>query len=84
MCLCNYTRRVFEDRVLRRIFRSKRDKLAEEWRELSNCPGDQIWKNDITGPITRMGERIVHVGVLGKYEGKSHLGDPGVDGRIIL
>jgi len=28
--------RVFENRVLRRIFGSKRDKVTEEWRKLHN------------------------------------------------
>jgi len=84
MFLCNYTRRVFENRVQRRIYEPKRDKITGEWRKLRNCPGDQIRKNEIAGPITRMGERIMHVGLVGKPEGKSHLGDPGVDGRIIL
>ena len=32
-----------------------------------------------------MGERRdVYRGLMGKPEGKNHLGDPGVDGRIIL
>ena len=70
--------------MLRRIFGPEIDKIIEEWRELRNCPGDQIWKNEIAGPITRMGERIVHVGLVGKPDGKSYLGDPGLDGRIIF
>ena len=37
------------------------------------------------GHVTRMGEGRVVQGVLvGKPEGKSHWGDPDVDGRIIL
>jgi hypothetical protein len=31
-----YTRRVFENRVLRRIFRPKRDEVTGSWRKLHN------------------------------------------------
>jgi hypothetical protein len=37
--------RVFENRVLRRIFRPKRDEVTEEWRKLHN---DEI--NDLYSP----------------------------------
>ena len=37
------------------------------------------------GHVARMGESIGAYRVLvGKCEGKNHLGDPGIDGRIIL
>ena len=37
------------------------------------------------GHVARMGERRGMYRVfVGKLEGKNHLGDPGVDGRIIL
>jgi len=37
------------------------------------------------GHVARMGERKgVYRVLMGKPEGKRHLGDPGVDGRIIL
>jgi len=37
------------------------------------------------GHVARMGERRgVYRVLVGKPEGKNHLGDPGVDGRIIL
>jgi hypothetical protein len=48
--------RVFENRVLRRIFRPKRDEVRGKWRRLhseelytllftKHCPGDHIKKN---------------------------------------
>jgi hypothetical protein len=37
------------------------------------------------GHVTGMGERkVVYRVLVGKLEGKSHLEDPGMDGRIIL
>jgi hypothetical protein len=51
--------RVFDSRVLRRIFESKRDEVRGEWRKLHNeelndlytkyYSGDQIKKNDMDG-----------------------------------
>jgi len=39
----------------------------------------------LAGHVARMGERRgVHRVLVGKPEGKSHWGDPDVDGRIIL
>jgi len=37
------------------------------------------------GHVAHMGEkRGIHRVLVGKPEGKNHLGDPGIDGRIIL
>jgi len=37
------------------------------------------------GHVARMGERrVLYRVMVGKPEGKSHLEDPGIDGRIIL
>jgi hypothetical protein len=41
--------------------------------------GDQIEKNEMGGACSMYGERFDWV-----PEAKNHLGDPGVDGRIIL
>ena len=79
--------RVFENRVLRRIFGSKGDLLTREWRELHNEElNDLYFSPNIVRVIksrrmrwaehvARMGERrgIYRVSV-GKYEGKGQLG----------
>jgi len=43
--------RVFENRVLRRIFGPKRDEVTGEWRKLYNedCSGDKIEKDEMGG-----------------------------------
>ena len=42
-------------------------------------------KNEMVGHVARMGKkRGVYRILVGKTEGKRHLGDPGVDGKIIL
>jgi hypothetical protein len=39
----------------------------------------------LAGHVARMGERRgVYTVLVGKPEGKNHLGDPGVDGRTVL
>jgi len=87
---------VFENRVLRRIFGSKMDKVTVEWRKLHNevlndlyCSPNivQVLKFRIgwVGLVARMGKkRSVYRVLVGKLEGKNHLEDPGIDGRIIL
>jgi len=58
--------RVSENRVLRRIFRPKRDEVRVEWRKLHseelndlylspNSSNDQIWKNEIGGACNTCG-----------------------------
>jgi hypothetical protein len=87
--------RVFENRVLKRIFGPTRDEVTGEWRKLHNgelhnlCSSPDIimqiksrrmrW----AGHVTRMGEgRNVYRVLVGKPEGKNHLEDQGVDGRM--
>jgi hypothetical protein len=85
--------RVFESRVLRRIFWPKSDEVTGEWRKLHNeeikdlyCSSNivRVIKSRWAGHVARMGQRGgVYRVLVGKPEGKNHFGDPGVDGRII-
>jgi hypothetical protein len=88
---------VFENRVLRRVFGPRRDETTGEWRrlhseELNNmCSSPNIirvikWRRvSWAGHGARMGKREVHTGFWwGNLREGVHLGDPGVDGRIIL
>ena len=80
--------RVFENRVLRRIFGSKRDEVTEEWRRLHNeelndlyCSPNIIRVMKIrtrwAGNVARMGVRSgVYRVLVGKPEGKRPLGRP--------
>jgi hypothetical protein len=61
--------RFFENKVLRRIFGPQRAEVTGEWRRLHN---KELYA------LARMGALV------GKPEGRNHLEDPGVDGRIIL
>jgi hypothetical protein len=81
--------RVFENRVLRRIFGPKRDEVTGEWRKLHNEELHNLYSSpDIirqvkskrmrwAGHVARMGEEIKLYKVLvGKPEGKIPLGRP--------
>jgi len=81
--------RVFENRVLRRIFGPKRNETAGVWRKLHNeelndlllltqyCSGDQIEKNEVGGACSTYGEsRDVYNILVGNPEGKRPLGRP--------
>jgi hypothetical protein len=79
---------VFENRVLRRIFGPKRDKVTGEWRKLHNEKLHNLYSSpDIrrvksrrmrwAGHVARMGEeRKVYKVLVGKPEGKRPLGRP--------
>jgi hypothetical protein len=88
---------LLENVVLRRIFGRKRDEVTREWRKLHNeelydlyCSPNIFhviksrrmrWARH----VVRMGDwRGVYRVFVMKPEGKNHLSDPGVDGRIIL
>jgi hypothetical protein len=87
---------VFENRVLRRIFGPKRDEATGDWRRLHNeklndlclSPNIRAIKSrrmKWAGRVARTGKREVHKGFWwGDLREGDHLGDPGVDGRIIL
>jgi hypothetical protein len=81
--------RVFENRVLRRIFGPKRDEVTGEWRKLHNEELRNLYSSpDIirqvksrrmrwAGHVARMGEeRKVYKVLEGKPEGKRPLGRP--------
>jgi len=83
------TLRVFENRVLRRVFGPKRDEVTGEWRKLHNEElSDPYSLPNIVrvvksrrmgwaGHVVRMGEgRGVHRVLVGKPEGRRPLGRP--------
>ena len=89
--------KVFENRVLRRIFGPKRDEVIWEWRKVHNVELNDLYsspnivrviksgKMTWAGHVARIGERKGVCSVLaGNLREGDHLGDPGVDGRIIL
>jgi hypothetical protein len=88
---------VFENRVLSIIFGPKRDEVTGEWIKLYNEELNDLYSSPSVvrviksrrmrwaGHVARMGERRGVCGVLvGKSERKNHLGDSGLDGRMIL
>jgi hypothetical protein len=87
---------VFEKRVLRKIFGSKRDDVRGEWRQLHNEKLNDLYSSlNIFWVITsRIGwaghvacmveKKSVYRVLVGKPEGKRSLGDQGVDGKIIF
>jgi hypothetical protein len=74
--------RVFENRVLGRIFGPKRDEVTGEWRKLHNKELNDLYSSPNTvrvmrwaGYLARMGERRgVYGDLVGKPEGKRALG----------
>jgi hypothetical protein len=81
--------RIFENRVLRRIFGPKKDELTGEWRKLHNKELNDLYcsPNIIrmiksrrmrwAGHVPRMGEgRCLYAVLVGKPEGKRPLGRP--------
>jgi hypothetical protein len=81
--------RVFENRVLRRVFGPKKDEVTGEWRKLHNEELNYLYSSPnivrVTkqrrmrrvGRVARMGERRGVYGVfVGKPEGKILLGRP--------
>jgi hypothetical protein len=85
--------RVFENRVLRRVFGPKMDEVTAEWRKSHNEELSDLYSlpNIVrvvksrrmrwAGHVTRMVEgRGVHRVLVGKPEGKRPLGRPGMRG----
>jgi hypothetical protein len=88
---------VFENVVLRRIFEHKRNEVTEVWRKLHNLELNmysspninwdyQMGKNEMGGACRMYGDRkvVYRVVVGGNMSERGHLGDPDVDGRVIL
>ena len=85
--------RVFESRVLRRIFGAKRDEVTRKWRKLHNEEVSELYsslnivrviksrKMRWAGNAARMGRAEVYTGF---WLGNLRERDPVVDGRIIL
>jgi hypothetical protein len=89
--------RVFENRVLRRIFGPERDEVTGEWRKLHSEELNDMYLlpsniGVIKAKIMRWAVRLLRIGKKGgvfrvlaeKPEEREHLEDPGIDGRIIL
>jgi hypothetical protein len=89
--------RVFENRVLLRILGPRRDEVTGGWRKLHNeqrnnlrSSPNSLWaiksrRMSWAEHIARMGERRgVYRVLVGEPEGKDHLEDPDIDGKIIL
>jgi hypothetical protein len=77
--------RVFENRVLRRVFGPKRNEVTGEWRKLHNEELSDLYSVRVVksrrmrwaGHVERMGEgRGVYRVLVGKPEGKRPLGRP--------
>jgi hypothetical protein len=80
--------RVFDNRVLRRLFGPKRDEVTGEWRKLHNEELNVLYslpnimrvvksrRMRWAGHVARMGEeRVVHRVLMGKLEGKEATGE---------
>jgi len=86
--------RVYENRVLKRIFWFKRDNVRREWRKLYNEELNYMYSSPSivrviksrrmlwAGHVARMGESRVFW--WGNLRERDYLENPGVDGRIIL
>jgi hypothetical protein len=89
--------RVFENRVLRRIFWPKRDEIKKEWRNLHNDELNDLYcspnivrviksrRMKWSGHAARMGRGEVYTRFWwGNLRVRDHLRDPGADEMIIL
>jgi hypothetical protein len=89
--------RVFENRVMRRIFGPKRDEVTGECRRLHNKELYALYSSPniirVTksirlrwaGHVARMGERRdTYRALVRKPEGKRQFENPGVDGRMTI
>jgi hypothetical protein len=91
-----YTLRVFENRVLRKIFKPKRDKVTGEWRRLHNEELSDLYSSlniirviklrrvSLRGMWHVWDTGEVHTGLWWGHLERDHLKDLDVDGKIIL
>jgi hypothetical protein len=89
--------KVFENRVLRRVFGPKRDEVTGEWRKLHNEELNDLYSLPKIVPVvkSRRMKWVGHVACMGRGEvctgfwwgslmEADYWGDTDVDGRIIL
>ena len=89
--------RVFENKVLRRIFRPRRDEVTRQWRRLHNAELNHLYSSPHTvrviksrrmrwaGHVARMGEASGCIrSWWGNRRERDHWGDLGVDGWMQL
>jgi hypothetical protein len=87
--------RIFENRVLRRIFRSKRDKVTTDWRRICNKELHNLHtslniikksnqRDEIEGSRSMLEKHEKCIQNFKNFKGRDHLEDLGVDRRIIL
>jgi hypothetical protein len=89
--------RVFETRLLRRIFGTRRNEVTGEWRKLYNEEFNALFSSPNigwviklrrmrwAGHVTYRGRGEAYTGFWwGNLRKRDHLQDPGVDGRIQL
>jgi hypothetical protein len=89
--------RVFKNRVLRIIFGPKRDEVTGEWKKLHNEELNDLYcspnivrviklrRMGWAGYVVCMRRGEAYVGFWwGNLKERIHLGDPGIEGRIVL
>jgi len=89
--------RVFDNRVLRRLFGRKKNEVTGEWRKPHNEERNDLYSSPTIFRVIKLGKmtwaghaarigksRGVHRVLVGNLRERDHLEDPGVDRRIIL